>query len=226
MKFPGNPLPKKMPVEWKEKLFDRPVVVGIIGPIGVGKSTFTSILSDRTGFIHFEERFAVNPFLEKFYLNPWEWSFKSQVWFLENKIAQLSEMKPDASYIIDPALAMDRLYAKTLTKIGRMSGAEFRTYDQLYKALIEARHVRTPDLYLWLDAKTPKLRERVIKRGREYELNMLREYPYYLAELRNEVRNFASSQKGQDVIYVNASRDNFADEIHMNGLIERIKRNI
>lgn len=213
-------------VEINERLNKEPIVIGVLGTIGVGKTTLSPKIAEVLGLECIEEKFTVNPFLENFYKDPWSWSFKSQVWFLIHKIGQLKEMDSGKSYIVDPALAMDKLYAKTLTKIGRMSAREYRTYNDLFDTLVDEEEIRMPDLYVWVDAKLPVIRKRIRGRGRLYEMQMLMEYPVYLAELKASVANFAHSQKNTEVIFVNANRDGFANDIYVKALAEKIKNKI
>lgn len=215
-----------MMVEWKERLVESPIEIGLLGVIGSGKSTISAKLGERLGLIHVEETFSKNPFLERFYDNPQRWSFESQVWFLEKKIKQLKSLDPSKRYLIDPDAEGDRLFAKTLARIGFMSPSEFGLYDDLFETLVKDKGIRKPNLYLLVDAKLPVLRERIVKRGRPFEMKMLAEYPFYLSELSESIRNFAYSQKDVEVLHVNANNDNFVDDIHLKGLAEKIKRKI
>lgn len=221
-----------MMVEWRERLAESPVIIEILGRIGVGKSTLATGLGRKLGMVHIEENFPLNPFLKRFYDDPVRWSFHSQVWFLQKKITQLKNLDQSVSYFIDPGLKMDWIFAKTLARIGYMSKPEINTYEDLFETLIGEERIRKPSLFLLLDAKLPVIRERIIKRGRPFELKMLKEYPDYLSELHEVIGEFVSSQKsgnvlhGSDVIYVNTSQDNFIDKIHIDALAGKIKRKL
>jgi deoxyadenosine/deoxycytidine kinase len=215
-----------MRAELKERFEKEPIIIGVLGVVGAGKSTLSDLLSNKLGVISVQENFGQSPFLANFYADPSRWGFHSQVWFLSEKIAQLKGLDQTKSYFVDPDLEMDRLYAKTLSKIGFMSKPEYRTYNDLFKTLVDISEIRKPDIYLLIDAKLPVIRQRIIKRARPFELHMLKNYPHYISELRRSIKDFAHSQKSTKVLYVNATHDNFIDDIHLNGLVERIKRNI
>jgi deoxyadenosine/deoxycytidine kinase len=205
----------------KERLEDKPLVIGIIGPTGAGKSTFSKLLGEKLGIEVVEENFTENPYLKNFYEKPREFSYLSQEWFLNEKVKQLADLDYRKSVIIDPALEMDLIYAETLHKINFMSDSDFEKYKRLFTFLREEFAIRKPDLQIVVNAKPPVLEERIKKRGRESELIMLKKYPSYLANLYRSVESFHG-----DHIYVNAGQDNFNDEIHMEGHIEKIKRNL
>jgi deoxyadenosine/deoxycytidine kinase len=213
---------------FKERLQTEPLTFAVLGPIGVGKTTFSVALGEKLGVPVFEERFMENNFLPRFYENPPEFSFRTQLKFLINTSDQLMEekQKPAKSIIRDAGNEMNGIYARTHHAVGWMGHAELKEYEILFKIFNDRVSIKPPDLYFLLDAGLPKLRERIVERGRPFEMKILSDYPFYLSELRKAVRNFASSQKEANVIYVNANKDNFVDEIHINGLIEKIKRNI
>lgn len=226
MKFPENLQKNNMTIEWRERLAGRPVTIGILGPIGVGKSTLSAVLSEKLGLIHVEEKFPMNPFLAKFYEDPRRWSFKSQVWFLEQKINQLVNLDHGESHLLDPALEMDRIFAKTLARIGYMDEGEYKVYDDLFNTWVKEKKIKHPDLYIRMGASLPTLRLRIAKRGRPFEMNMLTNFPYYLSELNASVRDFSTSQKHADVIYVNATQDSFASPAGLSSLSEKIIRKL
>lgn len=206
----------------KERLIESPITIGIMGPIGAGKSTLSKLLGEKLGIPVIEERFTQNPYLEKFYATPVEWSYLSQMWFLTEKIKQLKEIDFTKSQIIDPALEMDLIYAQTLNRINFMEDKEFSLYknafDEIYGNLLQEKRIKKPDFYLVVNARQDILEERIKERARPPELNMLKKYPSYLANLKRGVEAF----KG-NLIYINSSENTFTDEEHMNELVSEIK---
>lgn len=221
MKFREGPTKIKMSSELKERLTEQPITFGVLGPIGAGKSTISKLLGERLGVPVIEERFSENPFLENFYANPKEWSYKSQTWFLTEKIKQLSELDFSRSQIIDPALEMDLIYAQTLHKIGFMEQREFNlykdTFDGIYDYLKEEGKIKKPDIFLVVNAPSSVLEKRIRERGRPYELIMLRKYPSYLANLKRNVDAFSEKQ-----IYVDTRDGRFVDDKSVDELVKEI----
>ena len=56
--------------------------IGIAGNIGVGKTTFTEIVSRKFGWKSYYESVIENPYLSDFYKNMKRWSFNLQIYFL------------------------------------------------------------------------------------------------------------------------------------------------
>ena len=103
-----------------------------------------------------------------------------------------------------------------------MEKREFDLYEKLFDSFGEG--VQNPDLYIYLYAKPPVIVARIRERARSYEMQMLREYPHYLTNLDASVQSFINHRK--NVITVDTTRENAIDEIHINGLVEKIRRNI
>lgn len=225
MKFREGPTKVKMSSELKERLTEQPITFGVLGPIGAGKSTISKLLGERLGVPVIEERFSENPFLENFYANPKEWSYKSQTWFLTEKIKQLSELDFSRSQIIDPALEMDLIYAQTLHKIGFMEQREFNlykdTFDGIYDYLKEEGKIKKPDIFLVVNAPSSVLEKRIRERGRPYELVMLRKYPSYLANLKRNVEMFKGCQ-----VCIDAKDDSFTNQGNVSKLVEEIRKKL
>ena len=232
-KFPENLPPNHMTAELKEALLNKPVTFAVLGPVGVGKSTFSEVLGSELGIPVVEEKYMNNPHLIPFYENPSKYSFLSQMTFLYNTTGQLVERGweiKQKSVLIDAGNEMNLLYAKTHLAIGWMTKAQFRVYEDDFDALHSMSIIKRPDIFFCLDAELPVLTRRIRKRietkkeERSFEEKILSEYPYYLSELRFQVGQFRNGSK--NAIYVDANNDNFIDKIHIDGLMEKIKRNL
>lgn len=216
-----------MSKELKEFLAEEQMVIGVLGAIGSGKSTLSSQLSEILGVTRVEENFPENPFLKKFYENPAEYSFRSQVWFLKSTIDQMISVEsehPGKSLIFDPANEMNLVYAKTHLDLGWMKEDEYGLYLQLYEILTEKSGVKKPDFFLCIDSKEEVLVERIKKRARPYELHNLEKFPEYLVQLNKNVLEFVN-RSGNNIIEINSETD-FSSEKNMSRLLGAINRGI
>ena len=104
------------------------------GPIGVGKSSLAKKLGAHFGAQLLLESPNDNPFLERFYRDASRYALPTQMFFLFQRVNQLSAIKqPDMferKTIADYMLAKDTLFAK-LT----LDDNEFSLYSQLYNHL-------------------------------------------------------------------------------------------
>ena len=216
-----------MSKELKEVLANEQMVIGVIGAIGSGKSTLSSRLSENLGVTRIEENFPLNPFLNKFYENPQEYSFRSQVWFLKSTIDQMISVKsehPSKSLIFDPANEMNLIYAKTHLDLGWMKEDEYNLYRQLYEILTEKSGVKKPDFFLCITSKTDVLVDRINKRARPYEVNNLAKFPKYLDQLNRNVFEFVNTSCN-NIIQVNSETD-FTQEKNLLRLTQAINKGI
>ncbi len=212
-----------MSKEFKERLNSEPVTIGILGAIGSGKSTLSSILAQELGVERVEENFGQNPFLEKFYGNKKRYSFDSQFWFLTSTVAQLSQVDNNKSRVLDPSNSMNYIYARTHMDMGWMSEQELDLYRNAYLLFEEVGTVKKPDLQICLDTDVKTLTDRIKKRGRTYETSLLNgEGLQYLSKLNYNVSIFG----GENVLHINASNDNFTDQVNIKNLVSKIKNNL
>jgi len=85
------------------------------GPIGVGKTSLTTLLAEELGAHLILEQAEANPFLTDFYKDPKRYRFQTQMFFLLNRFSQQQEMaQPDlftritiSDYLFDK----DRIFA-------------------------------------------------------------------------------------------------------------------
>lgn len=216
----------ELTVELKEKLTREPVIFAVLGATGVGKTTFSGVLASELDIPVIDEKYPENPFLEEFYKDPFKYSFPSQLKFLINASDQLMEEKclANASSIRDAGNEMNRLYAKTHFEIGWMKKAEYDMYEDIYEILDTHSSVRHPDVLICLFAEPSVIAERIVKRGRPFELKMLKECPRYFSKLNSQVLQY--SRELSNSILIDANDDSFVDGHHLNKLVGEINKRI
>ncbi|MEA3309960.1 MAG: deoxynucleoside kinase [Chloroflexota bacterium] len=154
--------------------------IAIAGNIGVGKSTLTSLLSQRLGWEPFLEGVADNPYLADFYAEMEKWSFHSQIYFLAQRLRNHRQLLERSHSVIQDRTVYEdaEIFARNLYTCGDMQERDYRTYQDLYQAVTSI--LPPPNLVIYLQASLPTLDARIHQRGRSYEQQI---DPEYLARL-------------------------------------------
>ncbi len=153
------------------------------GPIGVGKTSLTTLLAEELGARLILERAEDNPFLTDFYRDPARYRFQTQMFFLLNRFSQQQETtQPDlftrvtiSDYLFDK----DRIFAYL-----NLDEHELALYEQFYR-ILEPKLVK-PDLVIFLQADTDTLLRRIKQRGRPFEKEINHEYIAAVNEAYNQ----------------------------------------
>jgi deoxyadenosine/deoxycytidine kinase len=150
--------------------------LAVSGNIGSGKSSLTELLSGRYGLQAVYEAVSENPYLEDFYHDMARYSFHSQIFFLSRRLEQHLLVINGASGVIqDRTLFEDAMiFAQNLYATGKMDARDWETYFSLYCSILPA--LRSPDLLIYIRASLPTLRQRIAKRGRDFEQEMSDDY--------------------------------------------------
>jgi deoxyadenosine/deoxycytidine kinase len=148
----------------------------VSGPIGVGKSTITRIYSQITGFKPLFETVEGHPYLEKFYANPKEYSFRTQAFFLWDRFNKhYDTVKSGKDIIADRSIYEDAIFAKVLNLRGEMNDDDYKkTYLPHFQML--TRILQPPDIMIYLRASLDTLMYRIAKRARDIESSIPRDY--------------------------------------------------
>ncbi len=168
----------------------------LAGNIGVGKTTWTRLLSDRFDWRAYYEKVVENPYLADFYQDMKRWSFHSQIFFLTQRFkAHLEIQRTTSTCIQDRTIFEDGdVFAKNLFANETMSEKDYQNYKDLYETIIDS--LRFPDLIIYLRASTWTLISRIRKRGRDYERAISKEY---LAQLNlayeDWIKNYARNNR-------------------------------
>jgi deoxyadenosine/deoxycytidine kinase len=143
--------------------------VAVSGNIGSGKSTITTLLSEKLGWRPYYEVVDENPYLADFYADMPRWSFHLQVFFLSKRFQHHQEIvQSSASVIQDRTIYEDvEIFARNLYLHGLMGERDFRNYCELFDTM--AQFLRPPDLIIYLQASVATLMERIRHRARDFE---------------------------------------------------------
>lgn len=154
--------------------------IAIAGNIGVGKSTLTSLLSQRLGWEPFYEAVEDNPYLADFYNDMTRYAFHSQIFFLSRRLRHHRRLLDfPGSVVQDRSVYEDaEIFARALFEQGHILPRDYRTYRELYEVLTQ--FLPPPDLVVYLRANVPTLLHRIAQRGRTFEQNIS---PAYLEQL-------------------------------------------
>lgn len=153
------------------------------GPVGVGKTSLTTLLAEELGARLILEQAEDNPFLTQFYKDPARYRFQTQMFFLLSRFSQQQEMaQPDlfsrvtiSDYLFDK----DRIFAYL-----NLDDNELALYEQVYR-ILQPKIVQ-PDLVIFLQADTDTLLRRIKQRGRSFEKELGLEYIAAVNEAYNQ----------------------------------------
>ncbi|HCK99973.1 MAG TPA: deoxynucleoside kinase [Candidatus Marinimicrobia bacterium] len=195
--------------------------IAVEGVIGVGKTSFAKILSERMSAKLVLEKFEENPFLEDFYIDPERFSFQTQLYFLLSRYRQQLELKQvdlfHSLLVSDYMFDKDKLFAHL-----NLDDKELVLYN-LIAQLLE-KEVPKPDLVIFLQASTDRLMANIKKRGRAYEKEMSREYIESLSQIYNE---YFFRYKASPLLIINTSEIDFVtNEDDLNELLALLRKPI
>ena len=150
--------------------------IAIAGNIGAGKTTLTKLLAKHYKWEPQFEDVVDNPYLDDFYNQMERWSFNLQVYFLNSRFRQVTEIQKSGSAIIqDRTIYEDaHIFAPNLHAMGLMTNRDFENYASLFE-LMES-FVKAPDLLIYLRSSISNLVAQIHKRGRDYENSISIDY--------------------------------------------------
>lgn len=145
--------------------------IGIIGPIGSGKSTLSKLLSDHYKIPMVAEPVEKNEFLPLFYEDMKTFALLSQNAFYSSLFLLMWNSKDLKSCVFDSTLFSNLVFTELLRLDGTMSAYEVA----LTYAIADEHLKRLPDvdIHVVLRQSVPQLFKNVKKRGREMEKDQL-----------------------------------------------------
>ena len=193
--------------------------IAVEGPIGVGKSSLARILGETLSARVVLEEPEENPFLGAFYKDRRRHAMSTQLFFLLQRYTQQGELAQgdlfSRNIVTDYIFAKDRLFA-----LLNLSPDEMALYDRIYQ-MLKVR-TATPDLVVYLQARTEVLVDRIRGRARAEEKPIRAEY---VQEVAAAYADYFFSYKEGPLLIVNASDIDFVgNPEHRRELLEVIDK--
>ncbi|MCF0040760.1 deoxynucleoside kinase [Dyadobacter fanqingshengii] len=182
--------------------------IAIIGNIGAGKTTLTQMLGEYFKWDVMYEAVEGNPYLADFYQDMDRWAFNLQIYFLNNRFAQVQKIRETtySTIIQDRTIYEDAfIFARNLHESGVMTERDYQTYLLLFESII--RTVSQPDLLIYLKADIPKLVSQIKKRGRDFEADISTDY---LVALNHYYEDFVKHYDHGKIIEIDVNQMDFA----------------
>ena len=196
--------------------FRQPRYIALEGPIRVGKSTLAKILAER---LHARRIFDCedNPFLREFYEEKPGAAFRSQMYFLLERHARLSELRPaetPGAVVSDFVFEKDKIFAYI-----NLNNEELRLYERYYQLL--AKDHPAPDLVIYLHATPEVLQQRISRKAHAEESSISLEY---LKEVVRAYEHFFFRYTASDLLVVNTSEIDFVErDADLQQLLRRLQ---
>jgi len=198
--------------------------VAVSGNIGSGKTTLTAKLALHYGWKAEFEAVDNNPYLPDFYEDMKRWAFHLQVYFLNSRFNQLQKIQEsDVPTIQDRTIYEDAyIFAANLYKSKLMTERDYANYLNLFDSMI--RHVKAPDLLIYLKADIPKLVGQIEKRGRSYETTMRIDY---LKNLNQHYEEWIANYKEGKLLIIDVNTLDFVERNEdLSFVVEQVNREI
>ena len=196
---------------------DLPRHIAVEGPIGVGKTTLATRLSQALRYPLLLEPTTENPFLDRFYREGRRHALPTQLFFLLHRARQVAALDDDlvgSLVVADFLIEKDRLFAEL-----NLDPDELAIYEQIWRSL----DIRppAPDLVIYLQAPPPVLIERIRHRGVGFEHHIGDEY---LTSLCAAYTRFFHDYSDAPLLIVNAAEIDFAHEDrHFEALLAQLQ---
>jgi len=182
--------------------------IAVCGNIGSGKTVLTEKLSKHYGWNPLYESVDDNPYLRDFYQDMTKWAFHVQIYFLNSRFRQVTEIQgSNKPTIQDRTIYEDAyIFAQNLHQSGNMSDRDYQSYLDIFHSMMIL--VKPPDLLIYLKADIPKLVRQIEKRGRDFEYSIRLDY---LRKLNKNYENWISNYKDGKLLIIDVNQIDFVE---------------
>lgn len=179
--------------------------IAVEGVIGAGKTSLASMLARQLNAKLILESFEDNPYLEKFYSNPGEYAFRTQIFFLLERFSRLRELTQEELFhshvISDFIFEKDKIFAYL-----NLNDNELKIYEAVVSVF--EKKILLPDLVIYLQAPVPRLMKNIRERDRWIERDLTVKY---IEELSEAYNYFFSRYRASRLLIVNCEDIDFVN---------------
>lgn len=179
-----------------------PLLIGVCGPVGAGKSSVVHGLASALDLHSWPERVEDNPFFVRHMADPATWALRSQLAFLLGAVedATAARHDPPGGVLERPAQEMFGVFARDLHHAGFLDDDELHALRRIVE--LGERLAGVPDLLIVLHGEPQRLLERIRTRDRPGE------EAYDLADMQRLVAAYdawAQTWDRSPVIHIDAT---------------------
>ena len=180
--------------------------VVVEGSIGAGKTTLATMLASELNAELVLERFADNPFLEKFYKDPEHYSFPVEMTFLMDRYQQLKNLLTARDLFTDFVIGDYFIDKCLLFSKNNLAKDEFSLFKKVFDTI--AGFLPKPDLILYLYTKPDRLLKQIAKRNRSFEKDITIEY---LTDIQEKYLTYFRENQQIPILLVDTENIDFVE---------------
>jgi deoxyadenosine/deoxycytidine kinase len=195
--------------------------IGIIGPIGCGKSTLSKKLSDYYQATLVEEPVEKNEYLPLFYQDKETFALLSQNAFYSSLFLLMWKTKDIDNVVCDSTLFSNLVFTELLRLEGIMTAMEVA----LTYAIAEEHLKRIPDvdIHIVIMRRTEQLFENVRKRGRDIEQDQHDYLTFHYSHYYDVLRRIFKAYKVPESQILWLPIEDMEDELEFKQIIQTIE---
>lgn len=180
--------------------------VVVEGTIGAGKTTLSTMLARDYNAELVLERFADNPFLEKFYKDPVHYAFPVEMTFLMDRYQQLRNLLSARDLFTDFVLGDYFIDKCLLFSKNNLAKDEFSLFKKVFDTI--AGFLPKPDLILYLYTAPDRLLKQIAKRNRAFEKDITAEY---LSDIQEKYLTYFKENHQIPILLVDTENVDFVE---------------
>lgn len=123
----------------------------------------------------------------------------------------------------DQGMEGNMVVADTQHRLEYMTDIEFSMYTEAFNFIVGAQGFPKPDIYIALTAKYEIIKQRIIDRGREMELQMMHSHPNYFPSLVENFDNWLREKSRKaPVIVIDTGKGDIHNDVKREFLVKEI----